>query len=421
MEFDVMQSAPPEVTVMDRVEPWLTIVGIGEDGWEGINAEARQAVESADLIFGGARHLTHVPAGNATRVAWPSPMASAVQEILTTHRGKRRVLVLASGDPMLFGVGVTLTRELSQTEFRVIPQVSAFSLACARMGWATAETILVSLVNRPIEQLQRYLYPSARVVIYSEDGTTPETVAQMLTNQGYGSSRLNIFENLGGDAEKRRDELAKSWPTERCGDLNLIALVCVADAGVRPLSLVPGLPEDAFETDGQLTKREVRAATLARLSPLPGQRLWDVGAGTGTIGIEWMRAHPSCSCIAFEQREDRSARIMTNARRLGVPALKVVMGTAPATFAGLKDPDAIFVGGGLNTQRMFEECWDRLASGGRFVTNAVTVESEATLAALHRVYGGELVRILVARAEPIGGVLGWRHLMPITQWAVVKP
>ncbi len=407
--------------MMEGKQPWLTIVGIGEDGWEGLSTKAKRAIESADVLYGGARHLAHVPIGDATKIAWPSPMASAVHEILTKHRRQRRVSVLASGDPMLYGVGVTLTRELSPAEFRVIPQISAFSLACARMGWAVAETALVSLVNRPIEQLQRYLYPGQQVVIYSEDGGTPGIVALMLTDHGYGSSRLNVFENLGSSSEKCSEEVARSWQTERCSDLNLIALVCVADAGVEPLSLVPGLPEEAFETDGQLTKREIRAVTLARLAPLPGQQLWDVGAGTGTIGIEWMRAHTSCSCIAFEEREDRVIRILTNAKRLGVPAMKIVMGTAPATFKGLTTPDAIFIGGGLMTENMFEECWDRLVSGGRLVANAVTVESEANLAARHKQYGGELVRMLIARAEPIGGALGWRYLMPITQWAVVKP
>ena len=421
MGFKPMPSTRPEVRGVDDEQPWLTIIGIGEDGWGGLSAQARRTIESAELLFGGARHLAHVPVGDATRVAWPSPMLSAVQEILTRHRGRRRVSVLASGDPMLYGVGVTLTRDLRPTEFLVIPHVSAFSLACARMGWPAAETTLVSLVHRPIEQLQRYLYPGQRLVIYSEDGATPKAVAQMLTSNGFGSSHMSVFENLGGPSESCSVEVAKSWSKDRCGDLNLIALVCEADAGTRSWSLAPGLPEEAFESDGQMTKREIRAATLARLAPLPGQQLWDVGAGSGTIGIEWMRAHPSCSCIAFEQREDRVTRILTNAKRLGVPALQVVTGTAPATFTGLQPPDAIFIGGGLHTERMFADCWDILVSGGRLVANAVTIESEASLAALHKMYGGELVRILVARAEPIGGTLGWRHLMPITQWSVVKP
>jgi precorrin-6Y C5,15-methyltransferase (decarboxylating) len=416
-----MQSDWPRGPAVDGKQPWLTIVGIGEDGWDGLNASARRAVESADVIFGGARHLAHVPMCKAARFTWPSPMAAAIQDILTKHRGQRRVAVLASGDPMLYGVGVPLTRGLETSEYRVIPQVSAFSLACARMGWAAAEVTLISLVNRPIEQLNRYLCPGQRAVIYSEDGTTPYTVARMLTDHGYGSSRLHVFENLGGSSEKHHEEMTCSWSIRRCGDLNLIALHCVGDANAKPLSLVPGLPEDAFETEGQLTKREVRAATLARLAPLPGQLLWDVGAGSGTIGIEWMRTHSSCSCTAFEMREERARRISVNSMRLGTPALQVIVGTAPATFKGLPSPDAIFIGGGLTSERMFEECWARLKIGGRLVANTVTIESEASLAARQKVFGGELVRILVARAEPIGNDLGWRSLMPITQWTAVKP
>jgi precorrin-6Y C5,15-methyltransferase (decarboxylating) len=422
MEPDPMQNDLPRDSAIDDEQPWLTIVGIGEDGWDGLNASAKRATESADVIFGGARHLDHVPVlGKAERVTWPSPMAPAIQDILTNHRGQRRVTVLASGDPMLYGVGVPLTRGLETCEYRVIPQVSAFSLACARLGWAAAEVTLISLVNRPIEQLNRYLCPGQRVVIYSEDGATPHTVAQMLTNHGYGSSMLHVFENLGGSSEKHHQEMTCTWSIKRCADLNLIALHCVGDANVRALSLVPGLPEDAFETEGQLTKREVRAATLARLAPLPGQHLWDVGAGSGTIGIEWMRTHSSCSCIAFEVREERAHRISVNSMRLGTPALQVVIGTAPATFEGFVSPDAIFIGGGLTSEHMFEECWARLKSGGRLVANAVTIESEASLASWQRVFGGELVRIQIARAEPIGNDLGWRSLMPITQWTVVKP
>jgi len=322
---------------------------------------------------------------------------------------------------MLHGVGVTLTRELILEEFRVLPQISAFSLACARLGWPATETDLVSLVNRPIEQVLRHLAPGQRFVLYSKDGSTPIMVAQLLTRYGYGASRLHVFENLGAASERHSSELAAAWATEQCGNLNLVALICVADATASPLSLVPGLPDDAFETDGQFTKREVRAATLARLAPLPGQILWDVGAGSGTIGIEWMRVHPSCSCIAFEDREDRAARILTNASRLGVPTLKVIQGVAPTTFAGLQPPDAIFIGGGVSKAGLFEACWNRLSRGGRLVVNAVTLESEASLASWHKLHGGELARIQVARADLIGGTYIWRQMMPITQWMVVKP
>lgn len=411
---------PPTGTPIHNDEPWLTVVGIGEDGWEGLTPAAQHAVEDAAILYGGARHLAFIPAVSATRVPWPSPMATAIQEILTEHRGRTRVTVLASGDPMLYGAGVTLARDLARSEYRVIPQVSAFSLACARMGWPVAETPLVSLVHRPIEQLHLHLRPGQRLVIYSQDGRTPYTVAQALTDSGYGSSVLNVFESLGGPAEQRHEGEAHAWPDGRVGELNVIAVHCAADTTAKPLPLVPGLPEDAFETDGQLTKREVRAVTLAHLAPLPGQHLWDVGAGTGTIGIEWMRTHPACSCTAFEAREDRAQRIALNANKLGTPGLKVVLGTAPDCLTGMRAPDAIFIGGGLTTEGLFEACWAALRSGGRLVANAVTVASESRLLALQQKHGGGLIRIAIARAEPVGPELGWRPLMPITQWTVVK-
>jgi len=407
---------------MTVAERWLSIIGIGEDGWDGLNGEAKRAVESAELLYGGARHLALVPTAgsSATRIPWPSPMNPAVQQILTEYRGKRRVTVLASGDPMLHGVGVPLTRDLVATEFRVIPQVSAFSLACARLGWPMADTILITLVNRPVEQLLRHLYPDQRLVIFSEDGSTPATVARLLTESGYGASKIDVFENLGGSAERNIRELAACWLNKRCGKLNLMAVLCASDTTATPLALAPGLPDDTFDTDGQLTKREVRAVTLARLAPLPNQTLWDVGAGTGSIGIEWMRLHSSCSCIAFEAREDRAARIRKNASRLGAPNLTVIQGTAPATFAGLRPPDAIFIGGGVSNDDIFDACWAKLPPGGRLVANAVTLQGEASLIARHTLYGGDLMRMAVSRADLIGGLYGWRPMMPITQWTVTK-
>ncbi|MHB1699399.1 MAG: precorrin-6y C5,15-methyltransferase (decarboxylating) subunit CbiE [Acidobacteriaceae bacterium] len=408
---------------MIAAEHWLSIIGIGEDGWDGLNHEARRAIASAELLYGGARHLALIPTfgSSATRIPWPSPMAPAVQQILTEYRGKKRVGVLASGDPMLHGVGVTLTRDLAATEFRVIPQVSAFSLACARLGWPMAETTLISLVNRPVGQLLRHLYPGRRLVIFSEDGSSPATVARLLAQHGYGSSALNVFENLGGPLERNISDPAAIWPNKQCGKLNLIAVLCASDGAANPRSITPGLPDDAFDTDGQMTKREVRAVTLARLAPLPNQTLWDVGAGTGSIGIEWMRLHPSCSCIAFEAREDRAARILENAARLGVPDLKVIRGNAPAAFAGLPSPDAIFIGGGVGNDDLFDACWAKLSPGGRLVANAVTLQSEARLVARHTLYGGDLMRMMISRAEPLGGSHGWRPMMPITQWTVAKP
>jgi precorrin-6B C5,15-methyltransferase / cobalt-precorrin-6B C5,C15-methyltransferase len=408
---------------MNPIEHWLSIVGIGENGWDDLNGEAKRAVASAELLYGGARHLAFVPtiASSAVRIAWPSPMAPAMQQILTEYRGMKTITVLASGDPMLHGVGVPLTRDLAAGEFRIIPQVSAFSLACARLGWPMAETNLITLVNRPVEQLLRHLYPGERLVIFSEDGSTPAIVARLLTEFGYGPSKIDVFENLGGCSERNTSGLAASWRKDQCGKLNLMAVLCALDTTAQTLSLASGLPDDAFDTDGQLTKREVRAVTLARLAPLPNQILWDVGAGTGSIGIEWMRIHPSCSCIAFEAREDRAARIRLNAARLGVPALKVIEGTAPAAFAGVPAPDVIFLGGSVDDDHLFDACWAALPRGGRLVANGVTLQSESRLAARHALHGGDLVRMMIARTDRIGDSLGWRPMMPITQWTVIKP
>lgn len=407
---------------MTAATHWLTIAGMGEDGYEGLKDEAKQAIASAALLYGGVRHLAHVPAGvtSARRICWPSPMAPAVQQILSEHRGRTAVAVLASGDPMLYGVGVALTRDLATTEFRVIPQVSAFSLACARLGWPVAETTLVTLVHRPAGQMLRHLYPGQRLVIFSEDGGTPAAVARLLTQSGYGWSEVAVFEDLGGTTERYTAALAANWSKETCGKLNLIAVQCVSDATARPLSAAPGLPDETYESDGQLTKREVRAVTLARLAPLPNQILWDVGAGAGSIGIEWMRLQPSCSCIAFELREDRADRIRENASRMGVPNLKVIHGPAPQTFGALPSPDAIFLGGSVGNNSLFDACWAKLPCGGRLVANAVTLQGEAGLVARHTLYGGDLMRMTVARADPIGGSFGWRPMMPITQWTVTK-
>jgi len=408
---------------MTAAERWLSIVGIGEDGWDGLNDEARRAVSAAELLYGGVRHLALLPTADtsATRMSWPSPMSPAVEEILSEHRGKKRVTVLASGDPMLHGVGVTLTRHLEVSEFRVIPQVSAFSLACARLGWPMAETILISLVHRPLEQFLRHLHPGQRLVIFSEDGRTPAKVARLLMESGYGLSGIDVFENLGGPSERNIREVAAHWGTQQCSKLNLMAVLCTPDPSTMPLSLVPGLPDDAFVTDGQLTKREIRAVTLARLAPLPHQVLWDVGAGTGSIGIEWMRIHPSCCCVAFEARQDRAARIRENAARFFVPALQVIEGNAPATFGNLPAPDAIFLGGGIGNEELFEACWAKIPSGGRLVANAVTLKGEASLVARHARYGGDLMRMTVSRADLIGSLYGWRPMMPVTQWTVTRP
>jgi precorrin-6Y C5,15-methyltransferase (decarboxylating) len=392
---------------------WLTIVGIGEDGELG--AEARAAVARADLLVGGARHLALVESP-AERCPWPSPMLPLVDEIVAGPRD-RQVVVLASGDPMLHGVGASFAARLAPGEFRVIPAVSAFALACARLGWPQADVTLVSAVGKPLDGMRVMVQPARRLVIY---GAVAAEVAGLLVDMGYGDSGVTLFEHLGGTDEARRDGIARHW-THPTGDLALVAVTCLAEAGTRPLSTLAGLPDDAFETDGQMTKREVRAATLARLAPLPGQLLWDVGAGTGTIGIEWSRAHPTCRAVAIERRPDRVATIAGNARTLGVPTLRVIEGELPDALDGLPVPAAIFIGGGIATAGLVDRCWDALPPGGRLVANVVTIRGEAALAQWQAKLGGELTRISVARARAVGGMLGWKSLAPVTQWAVTKP
>jgi len=404
--------------------PWLTVVGIGEDGYDGLAPAARAALANAVLVAGSARQLALVPPSTAERLVWPVPMVPALDAFLARERAANRpVVVLASGDPMLHGVGATLARRLAEGELRVLPQPSAFALACARLAWPAADVTLVSVVDRPIATVLKHLRPAARVVVYARDGETPAALAALLVAHGFGPSDLTAFERLGGPQERRTGARAEAWPiTAECDALVLVAIACAAAPGVRVLATVPGLPDDAFETDGQLTKREVRAATLARLEPRPGDVLWDVGAGTGSIGIEWARAHEACRTVAFERDPERAARIARNATALGVPELRVVTGDAVAGVAAYAaPPDAIFIGGGLSAPGLLAACWAALRPGGRLVANVVTLEGETLVAAAHARYGGELARIAVSRAEPVGGMLGWRPLMAVTQWAAVKP
>jgi len=406
---------PAELTATARV----IVIGIGEDGWESLSAAARAAIASAHVLVGGARHLALIPHGGAERIPWPSPMLPFVDELVARSRAQR-VVVLASGDPLFYGVGTAFARRLAPGELEIVPHVSSTALACARLHWSAADNDVVSAVARPLEAVLARIQPERRLLVLSEDGATPGALAALLSVHGYGASTLDVFEHLGGPREAHLSGTAAHWPHARCADLNLVAVTCAADAGTRPLPAVPGLRDDAYETDGALTKREVRAATLARLLPLPGQLLWDVGAGTGSIGIEWMRTHPSCRAIAFERDAIRAARIARNAHALGVPELAVVTGDAPEVLANQPAPDAIFIGGGIGTPDLVERCWSSLAPNGRLVANAVTVEGEAALARWQAALGGELVRILVSRAVPIGSLLTWRPHLPVTQWAVTK-
>jgi precorrin-6B C5,15-methyltransferase / cobalt-precorrin-6B C5,C15-methyltransferase len=389
-----------------RLRCWvvLVVVGVGADGWDGLAPPARDALRQAEVLIGSARQLALVPDNDATKVTWPSPMLPAIPGLLAEHAG-RRVCVLASGDPMFFGVGSTLVRLLGAEAVRVIPHPSSVSLACARLGWAVEEVEVVSLVGRPVELLHPAIQPNRRVLVLSADAETPTAVRELLRDRGFESSRLTVLNELGGPGET---------VGERAGPLNVVAVECRASADALVLSRNPGLPDEVFEHDGQLTKREVRAVTLSALAPLPGELLWDVGAGAGSIGIEWMRTHPSCRAIAVEANTERAARITRNARSLGVPGLSVVAGHAPEALEGLPTPNAIFIGGGLPD--VLDTCWAALPPGGRLVANAVTLESETVLTGWQAKAGGTLTRIEISRAAPLGTVTAWRPMLPVTQW-----
>jgi precorrin-6Y C5,15-methyltransferase (decarboxylating) len=400
------------------MSPWLTVVGIGEDGYKGLGKNARHALLKAQLVFGSSRQLALLPPCiQAARRHWPRPFSlSTVLE----QRGAP-VCVLASGDPMLFGVGVSLAREVPFDEMLVHPAPSSFSLAAARMGWALQDVITLSVVARPLAALNAQFHHGVRVLVLSNDGTSPAAIAGLLRERGFGSSHMSVLEHLGGDAERRVDGIASEWANPDIAALNLVAIDCRADANALRLSTVTGLPDEAFKHDGQLTKRDVRAMTLARLAPKPGELLWDVGAGCGSIGIEWMRAHPTCRALAIEADEGRQQLIELNRDALGVPGLQLVRGTAPQALADLETPDAIFIGGGVTRPGVLDACWQNLRSGGRLIANAVTLQSEAALVNWRELHGGELTRIHLAHAKPLGDFDTWRQALPITLLETVKP
>jgi precorrin-6Y C5,15-methyltransferase (decarboxylating) len=400
------------------MSPWLTIVGIGEDGFKGLGKNARHALLRASRIVGGQRQLDLLPVCiRGERQLWPSPFSL---EPVLALRGEP-VCVLASGDPMFFGVGASLARQVPNDEMLILPAPSSCSLAAARMGWPLQEVVTLSVVARPISALNAQLFSGARLLVLSNDGQSPATVAALLRERGFGPSRLSVLEHLGGEAERRIDGVANDWIATSVADLNLIAIECIAEPNTARLSRLAGLPDSAFKHDGQLTKRDVRSITLARLAPVPGELLWDVGAGSGSIGIEWMRAHPSCRALAIEADEGRQQLIEHNRDALGVPGLQLIRGSAPLALAGLERPDAIFIGGGITRDGVLDTCWAQLKPGGRLIANAVTLQSEVTLMAWRERHGGELTRIHVAQAQPLGEFDTWRQALPITLLDVTKP
>lgn len=398
--------------------PWLTVIGIGEDGIDGLPPVHRATIAAAELIVGGERHLAMLGPVKAETQSWASPLSKTVEEIL--KRRHRPVVVLATGDPMHFGIGVTLAKKVDRAEIAIHPHLSAFSLAAARLAWPLAEVECLTFHGRPIELLTAAVAPRRKLMILSHDSTTPGRVAARLTALGYGPSRFVVLEHMGGARERIRETRAEDWGTKEVADLNTIAIDCVAGPQAKILHRGFGLPDEAFRHDGQLTKREIRAAALSALGPLHGELLWDIGAGCGSIAIEWLRHDRSLKAVAIEQDAERAAMIRDNAAALGTPNLQLIEGEAPEALKNLPQPDAIFIGGGTGRARIIDAAWSALKPGGRLVAHAVTVEGELAVAAGFKAHGGEMTRLSVQRLQPVGALHGWKPMMPVTQWRAVK-
>ncbi len=390
----------------------------------GLNAAARGLIGSAERVFGGGRHLALAkPLIQGTAHPWPSPFDSTFAELLS-YRG-RPVCMLVSGDPFQYGAGSTLARFVAPDETITIPAPSAYTLAAARLLWPLAQTTLLSFCGRSVDYLRPHLQPGARVLALTSDQNSPGEVAQLLSTLGFGSSTLTVLEALGGPRERIRGVNAGAFDLTDIAPLNTVAIEVRAAPGARILARAPGLPDALFDHDGQITKREIRALTLAALAPRRGEHLWDIGAGSGSVSIEWMLADTSLTASALERRPDRVARIHANAASFGVGNLEVIAGSAPEALAELREPDAVFVGGGATTPGLIELVQGRLHGGGRLVVNTVSLESEAIVLGHQKRSGGSLTRIAISHASPIGGengrMSGWRPAMPILQWLWEKP
>jgi precorrin-6B C5,15-methyltransferase / cobalt-precorrin-6B C5,C15-methyltransferase len=399
--------------------PWLTIIGIGEDGRAGLSPAALAALDQAEFVIGGARHLDLAAPLATQTFAWPSPFADGYAIILA-RRGQPTCL-LATGDPFHYGVGAELARLIPAEEISCFPQASAFSLAAARLGWSLPDCDCVSLHGRALERIIPHLQPGARILALSWDGSTPRKLANLLQARGFGASMITVCESMGGTRERISRAVAADFAMTGIDPLNTIAVEVVAGDNARVINLSPGLPDALFQNDGQLTKAEIRALTLAALAPKVGELLWDIGAGAGSIGIEWCLRHPRNCGIGIEERPERAERARRNALELGATALDIRIGRAPEALANLPAPDAVFIGGGASEVGVFDQAWAALKSGGRLVINGVTLETETLLGTLYGQYGGAMRRLAVSRLEPVGGMHGWRAAMPVTQWLVTKP
>jgi precorrin-6Y C5,15-methyltransferase (decarboxylating) len=399
--------------------PWLTIIGIGEDGRAGLSPAALSALDRATFVIGGARHLDLAAPLSAQTQAWPSPFADGYSIVLA-RRGQP-TCALATGDPFHYGVGAELARLIPADEIICHPQPSAFSLAAARLGWSLPDCECVSLHGRALERIIPSLQPGARILALSWDGSTPGRLAELVSARGMGASTISVLEAMGGPRQRIRHATADKFDIAEIDSLNTVAIEIAASRDARVVPLTSGLPDTWFENDGQLTKTEIRALTLAALAPKAGELLWDIGLGAGSVGIEWCLRHPRNRCIGIEERPERAERAQRNAQELGATALDIRIGQAPEVLADLPAPDAVFIGGGASEPGGFETAWAALKPGGRLVVNAVTLETETLLGTLYARHGGTMRRLALSRLEAVGGMHGWRAAMPVTQWVVTKP
>ncbi|NKB51450.1 MAG: precorrin-6y C5,15-methyltransferase (decarboxylating) subunit CbiE [Rhizobiaceae bacterium] len=397
---------------------WLTIIGIGEDGVDGLSANALEVLERAEVIIGGQRHHGLSPNITAQRINWPSPFDALIDEI-KSYQG-RRIVILVTGDPLWYSVGARILRAIPADEVTFFPQLSAFQWASARMGWSLADCETVTVHGRADSQILPHMAPGVRMLVLTQNADTPAALAKMLCDRGFGGSRMVVLAALGGDREERFEATAENW-NHVVPDFHTMAIECIAGENAQWYPRTGGLPDQAFVSDGQITKQDIRAATLAKLAPYPDAILWDIGAGCGSASVEWMRAARGAIAVAVEEKPERVKMIRENTVQLGAEKMRVIEGNAPADLQGLPQPDAVFIGGGLSGDGVFEAAWSALRPGGRLVANVVTLEGESRLIDLHGEYGGEIVRLSVQKAESIGPYRGWRAAMPVTQWSIIKP
>ncbi|MFQ3361058.1 MAG: precorrin-6y C5,15-methyltransferase (decarboxylating) subunit CbiE [Alphaproteobacteria bacterium] len=403
------------------MNPWLTIIGIGDNGLEGLSEKSISKINNAEYVFGGERHLSFIPDNGIKKILWKNPIKNSVDHIMSLK--PRPVCVLSSGNPLWHGIGSTLLKYISIDEMLIYPSPSVFSLACAKIGWDSNDVEAVSLHTNPVSFIEKYLQPSVKLFLLTRDSKTPIEVADYLNKRGFNKSKFIIFENLGGVNENITRTTVESFGLKDISRLNVICIECIADTDANYYSCIPGLPNEIFNNDGQITKREIRAATIAKLTPFKDDLLWDIGAGSGSVSIEWMRSSKNLKAIAIECDSHRVEFLKKNAIELGVPNLEIIQGRAPDILAGLKKPNAIFIGGGLsgdNGIAIIEKSINSLLPNGRLVINAVTIETEILLINNYKKYGGDLTRIAVSKIKKVGSSNAWDDYMPVVQWSYHK-